>query len=113
MSASPTNSTEYRPKEKKFLTVRSRRQGGNYERHDYPVLRRTISSDAFDRRLGRVFCFVASGLLLMVSMWKLTRLDLNEAQFFFGLLLSLCVPLLLVIVGLVLPIAATAWKQHP
>jgi len=74
---------------------------------------RTISSDAFDRRLGQVFCFVAGALMLVVSMWKLTRLDLSEAQFFFGLLLSLCVPLLLVIVGLVLPIATTAWKQHP
>jgi uncharacterized membrane protein len=73
----------------------------------------TISSDAFDRRLGQVVCFVAGVLMLVVSMWKLTRLDLSEAQFFFGLLLSLCVPLLLVIVGLVLPIVTTAWKQHP
>jgi uncharacterized membrane protein len=73
----------------------------------------TISSDAFDRRLGQVVCFVAGLVMLVVSIWKLTRLDLSEAQFFFGLLLSLCVPLLLVIVGLLLPIAATAWKQHP
>jgi hypothetical protein len=45
--------------------------------------------------------------MVVVSLWKLTRLDLSEAQFFFGVLLSLCVPLLLVIVGLVLPIATT------
>jgi uncharacterized membrane protein YiaA len=74
---------------------------------------RRISSDALDQRLGQVVCFVAGVVVLVVSMWKLTRLDLSEAQFFFGLLLSLCVPLLLVIAGLVLPIASTAWKQHP
>jgi len=51
--------------------------------------------------------------MLVVSMWKLTRLDLSEAQFFFGLLLSLCVPLLLFIAGMVLPISTTPWKQHP
>ena len=67
----------------------------------------TISSDAFDRRLGQVVCFIAAVVTLVVSLWKLTRLDLSEAQFFFGMLLSLCVPLLLVIVGLVLPIATT------
>lgn len=74
---------------------------------------RTISSNAFDTRLGQVVCFVAGVLVLVVSMWKLTQLDLSEAQFFFGVLLSLCVPLLLILVGLVLPIATTAWKQHP
>jgi uncharacterized membrane protein YiaA len=72
-----------------------------------------ITSDALDVRLGQAVCFVGGVVMLAVSMWKLTRLDLSEAQFFFGVLLSLCVPLLLVIVGLVLPIATTAWKQHP
>ncbi|MBI1746090.1 MAG: hypothetical protein HYR55_05835 [Acidobacteria bacterium] len=74
---------------------------------------RTITSDAFDTRLGQAVCFVGGMLMVVVSMWKLTRLELSEAQFFFGLLLSLCVPLLLFIVGLVLPIATTARKQHP
>jgi hypothetical protein len=73
----------------------------------------TISSDAFDTRLGQGVCFVAGVVMLGVSMWKLTQLDLSEAQFLFGVLLSLCVPLLLVIVGLLLPIARTASKQHP
>jgi uncharacterized membrane protein YiaA len=78
-----------------------------------PIIRffgHKISSDAFDKRLGQIVCFVAGALMLVVSMWKLTRLDLSEAQFFFGVLLSLCVPLLLVIVGLVLPIVTTTWK---
>ncbi|OGT96000.1 MAG: hypothetical protein A3I79_08965 [Gemmatimonadetes bacterium RIFCSPLOWO2_02_FULL_71_11] len=74
---------------------------------------RRISSDAFDTRLGQVVCFVASGLFLVVSMWKLAQLDLTEVQLFFGVLLSFCVPLLLLIVGLVLPSAITASKQRP
>jgi hypothetical protein len=72
---------------------------------------RTISSDAFDIRVGQGVSLVAGVLMLGVSMWKLTRLDLTEAQFLFGLLLSLCVPLLLFIVGLILPIAIAARKQ--
>lgn len=38
---------------------------------------------------------------------------MSEAQLFFGLLLSFSTPLLLVIVGLLLPNAASAWKQQP
>jgi uncharacterized membrane protein len=64
---------------------------------------RTISSDAFDTRLGQGTCFVASIVVLVVSFWKLTQLDLTETQVFFGLLLSFCTPLLLVIIGLLLP----------
>lgn len=73
---------------------------------------RTISSNAFDMKLGQAVCYVASVVLLFTSWWKLTRLDLGEAQLFFGLLLSFCPPLLLVIIGLLLPSAPNAWKQH-
>lgn len=73
---------------------------------------RTVSSDAFDIKLGQGVCFVGCMVMLAVSMWKLTQLELSEAEFFFGMLLSLCVPLLLVIVGLVLPSAVAASKQH-
>ena len=74
---------------------------------------RTISSDAFDQRLGQVFCWVASVVLLSVSWWKLTQFELSESQLLFGMLLSLCPPLLLVIVGLVLPVGMRAWKHNP
>ncbi len=73
---------------------------------------RTISSDAFDTKLGQGVCFVASIVVLAVSFWKLTQLELTEAQVFFGLLLSFCTPLLLVIVGLVLPGARSSRNQH-
>ena len=69
------------------------------------LLGRHVSDDAFDRRLGQGVCFVASGVLCLVSFWKLTQMDLTEAQFFFGMLLSLITPLLLIVIGLLLPMA--------
>lgn len=72
----------------------------------------TISSNAFDMKLGQAVCYVASVMVLAVSWWKISRLELSEAQLFFGLLLSFCTPLLLVIIGLLLPGATNAWKQQ-
>ena len=43
---------------------------------------RKITSDALDIRLGQAVCFIGGVLMLVVSMWKLTQLDLNEAQLF-------------------------------
>lgn len=71
----------------------------------------TISSEAFDTKLGQAVCFVAAGVSLIASWWKVTQLDLTEAQLFFGVLLSLCVPLLLVVVGLLLPLARTTSEE--
>ena len=65
---------------------------------------RRTTSEAFDIRFAQVACFVAAVLVLALSIWKLTRLDLTETQLFFGVLLSLFVPLLCVVVGLLLPV---------
>ena len=70
-----------------------------------------ITSDRFDIRLGQSACFLAGVLVLVLSFWKLTRLELNEAQLFFGVLLSLCVPLLFIAVGLLLPITISHEKS--
>ena len=43
--------------------------------------------------------------ILAASFWKLGRLDLSEAQFFFGVLLSLCASLLFIVLGLLLSVA--------
>ena len=74
------------------------------------LLGHKISSDSFDTKLAQAAFSVAGVLVLALSFWKLTRLDLSEAQLFFGVLLSLCPPLLLMVVGLLLPIA-TAQKK--
>ena len=70
-----------------------------------------ITSDTFDMKLAQVACFVVGLLVLVLSFWKLTRLDLSEAQLFFGVLLSLCAPLLFIIVGLLLPVATAHRKS--
>ena len=72
----------------------------------------TISSAAFDLKLGQGVCMVGSVLVGGSTWWKMWRLELTEVQLFFGLLLSLCVPLLLVIIGLLLPIALSAPKPQ-
>jgi len=73
-------------------------------------LRRTVSSEAFDVKLGQGVCFVGSVVVGVASWWKLLRLELSEPELFLGLLLSLCVPLLLIIVGMVLPGAVATSK---
>lgn len=73
--------------------------------------RRRISSQMFDARLGQAVCFVAGIVLVCVSFWKLTRLAMTETEFFLGVLLSLCVPLLLFNIGLILPIAVRGRKE--
>jgi len=72
----------------------------------------TVSNDAFDTKLGQGVCFLASLVILLVSLWELARLNLTEAQLFFGLLLSLSVPLLLLVVGLILPLARAASRRQ-
>jgi hypothetical protein len=70
-----------------------------------------ITSDTFDTKLGQAVCFITSVLVFVLSMWKLTRLELDESQLFFGVLLSGCVPLLCVVVGLLLPVAMAERKS--
>jgi uncharacterized membrane protein YiaA len=73
-------------------------------------LGRRISDDSFDAKLARVACFVAGVLVFALSIWKLTRLELSEAQLFFGVLLSGCVPLLCIILGFLSAFASPTGK---
>ena len=73
-------------------------------------LSRKITNDVFDRRLGQCICFAAGLLVLALSFWKLTRLDLTEAQLFFGILLSFVMPLIFIVIGLLLPLSRATKK---
>lgn len=68
-----------------------------------PFFNRTVSSAAFDLKLAQGICFVGSVVVLGSSWWTLWRLELTEVQLLFGVQLSLVAPLLLVIIGLLLP----------
>jgi len=73
-------------------------------------LQHKITSDVFDMRLGQGGCFTACAFVLWASFWKLTRLELTESQLFFGVLLSFVTPLLLVVIGLLLPMCSAIKK---
>ena len=78
--------------------------------HITELLSYKITNDPFDMRLGQGACFVAGALVFALSFWKLTRLDLTEAQLFFGVLLSFATPLLFTVIGLLLPISRASKK---
>jgi hypothetical protein len=74
------------------------------------ILNRNIVADDTLIRFVQFMSFVASIFVLSLSLWKLSRLDLNEFQLFFGVLLSLITLLLLVVIGFLLPMARTVEK---
>ncbi len=71
------------------------------------VLNRHIVADHIVVRLVQILLFVAGISTLMLSLWKLSRLDLTEAQLFFGVLLSPITPMLFIILGVLFPMAIT------
>ena len=72
------------------------------------VLGMRLSSERFDVRLGQLLCFAAGPLLLVVALGGLARLALTPGEAFIGVLASLAMALLLVILGIVLPLASGA-----
>jgi hypothetical protein len=72
------------------------------------VLQTRLSSERFDVRLGQLVCFGAAPALLVVAFVGLGRLALTPGEAFIGVLGSVAVALLLVILGIVLPLAAKA-----
>lgn len=69
---------------------------------------RPVTHEHFDVRVGQGLMGLASLLVLILGVRKLCGLGLNERDLVLGLLLVLNVSLLLALVGLVLPTAATA-----
>ena len=65
---------------------------------------RKLTSASTDAKIGQAFCWVGALLVMVAGMYKLTRLPLNEAELFFGVLLVMAVTLLGVIAGLLLPV---------
>ena len=70
------------------------------------VLEKRLSSERFDVRLGQLLCFAAGPALLVVALGGLARLALTPGEAFLGVLASVAVALLLVILGIVLPLAS-------
>jgi hypothetical protein len=64
-----------------------------------------VSSEGLDVRVGKWVCFAAGPALLVVALGGLARLSLTPGEGFLGVLASVAVALLLVILGMVLPLA--------
>jgi len=64
---------------------------------------RPLTSARFDVFAGRLACWVAAILVLVLGFFKLTQLPLSETELFFGLLLVLAVTMQMILFGLVLP----------
>jgi hypothetical protein len=74
--------------------------------HIFQWLRRPLTAQVFDVKVGQIACWLVSALVLVLGILKLCRLPLNETEMFLGVLLVLAVGLLCVVLGVVLPLAA-------
>ena len=66
---------------------------------------RQIDLEVFNSRIGQIVCFSAGFVILVLGIFKLSRLELTEAASFFGLMLTLSVTLLCVALGQLIHIA--------
>ena len=73
--------------------------------HLPPFLNRQILSEQAIVRLSQLLCFIGAVFALVLSFSKLSRLELTEVQIFFGMLLCMVTPLLLIVIGLLVPLA--------
>ena len=69
------------------------------------LFKRTLTSTRFDATFAQFCLWTCSLIVLVAGILKLSRLQLNEAELFFGLLLVMTLSLLLAVAGLVLPVA--------
>ena len=75
------------------------------------VLGWQLSSESLDIRLGRWLCYAAAPAVLIVTGLRLTQLSVSQGEALLGYLASTAVALLLVILGIVLPLAQQ--KRRP
>jgi len=67
-------------------------------------LTRPLTSDTFDASVASKVLYAAGLLIFVLSVLKVTRLELSEWQLFFGLLLSIGVMVQIVLAGLLLEV---------
>jgi hypothetical protein len=72
-----------------------------------------VSSEGFDVRLGSWLCYAAAPVLLVVALSAMARLSLTPGEAFLGALASAGLALLLVILGIVLPLARNEVPPNP
>jgi hypothetical protein len=68
------------------------------------LLNRSLTSTSFDAKAAQTACWACSLIVMVTGILKLTRLQLTEAELFFGILLVMAVTILGIIAGLLMPI---------
>jgi uncharacterized membrane protein len=76
------------------------------------LFKRNFSSAQFDAKAVQMFCWASSLLVMVGGILKLTRLPLTESELFFGILLVMSMSILLVIAGILVPIAKFVSQQQ-
>lgn len=67
-----------------------------------------MTSQAFDAKVAQIAAWGAAIAVLVLGFQKLCRLPLTETELFFGVVLVMTLGLMMTLIGLVLPLAATA-----
>lgn len=70
-----------------------------------------VTSKRLDASAAQIMCWIAGISIMVLGVFKLRRLLLNETDLFFGMLLVLMVTLLFFLIGLVLPVATGSFRQ--
>jgi hypothetical protein len=71
----------------------------------WSILLRPVVSDTTAIRLGQFACFAAGPIVLVLALYGVSRYAATPDEVFLGVLASSAVALLLVVMGLVLPLA--------
>ena len=76
------------------------------------ILGRNLTSTGFDAKAAQIGCWICSLIAMVAGIFKLTRLQLSEAELFIGILLVMAVTILCIIAGLLMPIVQFVARQQ-
>ena len=72
------------------------------------VLNRNVVANVTMMKVVQIACYIASVVVLALSIWNLTRSDLSGTQIILGMLLSSLGPLFSIGIGLLLPVVTSS-----
>ena len=72
------------------------------------LLNRNVVANVTMMRVVQIVCYIASVVVLALSIWNLTRSDLTGTQIILGMLVSSLGPLVFLGIGLLLPMVTSS-----
>ena len=72
------------------------------------LLNRNVVANVTMMRVVQIVCYIASVVVLALSIWNLTRSDLTGTQIILGMLVSSLGPLVFLGIGLLLPVVTSS-----